>query len=87
MDPDGLFLHSVRIAAKHEKKFAVNGIREVASRSSVRLDSGRELAIVPVVTFQGVQGARQIVVETIEFACPERILENIEMVEERAGGM
>jgi len=87
MDPDGLLFNSVRIASKNEKKFVVNPIAEITSRGAVRFDPGREIVVVPIVVFQSVQGVRQIVVETIELARTERILENVEMVEERAGRM
>jgi hypothetical protein len=53
----------------------------------VRFNFGCEIAVVPVIVFQRIQGTRQIVIETIEFARPERILENVEVVEERVGRM
>ena len=53
----------------------------------MRLDFRGDIALVPVIVLQRVQGMGQIIVETIDLARPERILKNVEMVEERAGGM
>lgn len=32
MDPDGLFFNTIGVASKNEKKLAIDGVGEVASR-------------------------------------------------------